>query len=276
MSDLWNPVFATLSPCFQQLHNCTVWQGFREWPDAHDLEAVLPEGLRSQSGARIRFLPQDHTLPFPELYYEERIYQQGIVSTRKANWHDFFNALIWGLFPQSKVQISASHARDLAQQTDKKRTPQRDALTVLDESGVIIAASRRDLLQLIETFAWQTLFCSEKGAWGQEIACFMFGHAMLEKLMTPYVGLTAHALLVDVEDAFFGWSLREQQAFLDQQIAGALSQGILRSPRTLNPFPMLGVPGWWNDQSPAFYRDQTYFRPAGRAREVDIIRAATV
>lgn len=270
MPDIWNAAFESLHPGFRQLHDVRCWQAAIDWPACTTLTDILPEGLCAQSGEPIHFLPQDHTLPYPELYYEERIFQHGIVSTR-PNWHDFFNALMWRLFPQTKVQINALHAADMQQQ-GKKRTPQRDALTILDESGVIIAATRRELLQYMLDFAWEPLFWQERAAWGQEIGCYMIGHAMLEKLLTPYVGMTAHALLVEVDAVFFSQPLAAQQAYLDGMIAEMLREGGLYAPVCLNPFPLLGVPGWWENDDKAFYGNSGYFRSKTRSREVIIIR----
>ncbi len=270
MSDVWNATFDELHPAFRQLHHVRCWQGAVDWPACGALAQILRQDLSAQSGKLIQFLPQDHTLPYPELYYEERIFQHGIVSTR-PNWHDFFNALMWGVFPQTKIQINALHVNDLELQ-GKRRTPQCDALTILDESGVIIASSRRDLLQLIIDFSWETLFWRERDAWVQEIGCFMIGHAMLEKLLDPYVGVTAHALLVEVEPTFFDLPVSEQQHSLDEGIAAFLQQGLLVTPSSLNPFPLLGVPGWWKNDDVRFYQDAGYFRPKSKDRKVSIIK----
>lgn len=273
MPDSWNPVFDTLHPCFQQLQPVRCWDGWDNWPACDHLSRILPQGLQAESGQPVCFLPQDETLPFQDLYYEERIFQHGIVSTR-PNWHDFFNALMWGLYPHTKVMINARHAADLVHY-GKPRTPQRDALTVLDESGVIIAASRRDLLEAVRAFAWEALFWQQRGAWWQEIGCFMIGHATLEKMLTPYMGVTAHALLVEVEPAFFSQSLLQQQAWLDGILAVNLQQGGLVSPASLNPFPLLGVPGWWaGNEEAGFYQHTDYFRPKTRERGVQIIAPA--
>jgi len=179
---------------------------------------------------------------------------------------------MWSVFPHTKVMINALHAADI-QQHGKPRTPQRDALTVLDESGVIIVASRRECLQHVLDFAWETLFWEERAAWGQEIACFMIGHATLEKMLTPYVGVTAHALLVEVTPAFFHLPLAQQHAYLDQVVSGRLQHGGLASTACLNPFPLLGVPGWWENTAVEFYRDRGYFREKNRERTVEIIAA---
>lgn len=265
----WNPAFAALHLGFAQLQSVRCWENSSTWVDCATLTQQLPQGLRSVSGLPLRFVPQDHTLPFPELYYEERIFQHGMIATR-ANWHDFFNALMWALYPQTKVQINALHAADL-QHYGKVRTAQRDALTLLDESGVVIAASRRELLELVQGFAWEQLFGQEREAWGRSIGCFLLGHATLEKLLTPYIGLTAQALLLEVTPAFFHWQLAEQQAYVDALLARLLSQGQVQQPANLNPFPLLGIPDWWAEQTPAFYQNTAYFRPRTRQRAVNIV-----
>jgi hypothetical protein len=274
MPDIWNPAFVTSHPCFRQLPNPDDWQHLVNWPDCAALNALLPADVCMQGGIPVRFQPQDAHIFRPELYYEERIAQHGIVSTRADNWHDFFNALIWMLYPQTKVTISTLHGADL-QQYGKPRTPQRDALTLFDEHGVVVAATRRTLLQHALDFDWQRLFWQEHSAWGQDLACFMVGHALLEKMLTPYIGVTAHALLVEVADDFFTLSLAQQQAHLDRVMARVLREGYLLSPLYLNPLPILGVPGWWDNESAAFYQQTDYFRAKIRQRETLIISGVT-
>ena len=123
-------------------------------------------------------------------------------------------------------------------------------------------------------FEWEQVFVAEKAAWGREIAAFAFGHALLEKLLTPFIGLTAHALLVAVEADFFQQDLPAQQAYLDQVIAKALQQAVMPSPKHLNPLPVLGRPDWWLQQNSDFYQNQAYFRPYRQQRPVSIIFSA--
>lgn len=268
--DVWNPQFATLHPVFQQLPAIEAWSSYQQWPECEALQRLLPADLQAQSGMPIQFVAQDATLPFPALYYEERIFQHGMVATRPANWHDFFNALMWSQYPRTKVQINAQHAADL-QQYGKQRTPQRDALTLFDESGVVIVSTRREGLQPILDFDWQTLFVEQRDAWSNDMACFVIGHALLEKLLTPYVGVTAHALLVEAPPAFFAQDNQAQRAWLDQVITDFLAAGKLLSPLHLNPVPVLGIPGWWANSDAAFYQQSGYFRAKSRERPGSIL-----
>ena len=273
--DVWNPHFVALHPVFQGLPVVDEWSTYQQWPDCEALQRLLPVDLRALSAMPIQFVPQDATLPFPALYYEERIFQHGMVATRPANWHDFFNALIWSQYPRTKVQINAQHAADL-QQYGKQRTPQRDALTLFDENGVVIVSTRRAGLQSILDFSWQALFLEQRDAWGNDMACFVIGHALLEKLLTPYVGVTAHALLVEAPDGFFAQEISAQRAWLDQVVSDFLAAGQLLSPLHLNPLPVLGIPGWWDNSDAAFYQQTGYFRAKSRERHGAILDGLSV
>ena len=182
----------------------------------------------------------------------------------------FFNALIWQRYPQLKIAINEMHANDMRQQPDN-RTPQRDALTIFDENGIVIVSSQNSLLQDIIDFNWRKLFQYERQTWQQHCQCFVIGHALYEKFLTPYIGLTAHALLVKTDDAFFEQSFAKQRAQLNHCIAKAILDGDLYSPQTLNPVPVLGVPEWWSEQTDAFYANSAYFRAKSRERQVKMI-----
>ena len=126
-------------------------------------------------------------------------------------------------------------------------------------------------MQPILDFDWQTLFVEQRDAWGNDMACFVIGHALLEKLLTPYVGVTAHALLVEAPPAFFAQDNQAQRAWLDQIITDFLAAGKLLSPLHLNPVPVLGIPGWWANSDAAFYQQSGYFRAKSRERPGSIL-----
>jgi hypothetical protein len=57
--------------------------------------------------------------------------------------------------------------------------------------------------------------------------------------------------------------LAEQMAALDAQVAAHIAApDQLNATRDLVPVPLLGIPGWCNDnESAAYYEDTGYFRP---------------
>jgi hypothetical protein len=92
------------------------------------------------------------------------------------------------------------------------------------------------------------------------------GHALYDKMRAPFFGVTAKALLVTVDDAYFALAAEERAMCLDQLIAGRLRDpAFLQSTRNLSPLPVLGIPGWCPDNgSPTYYDDIRQFRPGRR------------
>ena len=97
---------------------------------------------------------------------------------------------------------------------------------------------------------------------------YVFGHAIYEKALEPYTGVTAKALIVDAAPDLLDAPLDQQLAELDARAAEYFSGAqALASTRTLSPLPILGIPGW----EPAnareeYYDDGAQFRP-GRSGE---------
>jgi len=95
----------------------------------------------------------------------------------------------------------------------------------------------------------------------------------------PYKACTAHAWIVEVPSAYFTWPRASRDAFLDDAVARALTEGAGFSGRMFAPLPVLGIPGWWADNATAsFYDDPTVFRSGRRSRAVpdDKIAASKV
>jgi hypothetical protein len=196
------------------------------------------------------FIAQDDSLPFPEMNYEERIFNHGLIATRPHNWHDFFNAMVWKTFPQTKSAINALHQQGILQQSGPMRSRRRDLLTLFDESGVIIIA-KKPILELIKNHQWHALFVENKALWlNGSIQIKTFGHALFEKYRSPYIGLTAQALLFDE-------NIVELDGFLSHQLS---QNHLLNSKAELSPLPLLGIPQWHENQDDAFYANTQYFR----------------
>lgn len=234
-----------------------------DWRDALSSLAANA-GLVSGQGRALRFVAQDD-LP-AGVAYEAFIASTGGVPTRR-NLHDFFNALIWLTFPRGKAALNARQASAIAADgVQSTRGATRDAATLFDENAVVFACSDASLGAALRTFDWQTLFVARRADWGRACEVQPFGHALLEKLVTPYKSVTAHAWIVDVPRIYFEWPDARRREWLDTQIAPALASVSLTT-RDFSPLPVLGIPGWWpaNDD-PVFYRDVSVFRPGRRER----------
>ncbi len=235
------------------------------WPTPHELSRLAnARGVRSGGGHALRFdlLPG---LPAPGAAdYELRIHNEGVVPLRGANWHDLFNALVWLAFPRTKAALNHAHAAELRAHcggVSKVRSARRDALTLFDESGVLVLSSSAAVLAGLRAFEWQRVFWQEREALMGSTRFVIFGHALYEKALSPYVGMSGHALLLHTPCACAALDDAALLVHADGLAAQALHTAITQ-PRDLSPLPVLGVPGWYETNKEAvFYANTDYFRP---------------
>jgi hypothetical protein len=185
--------------------------------------------------------------------YEAHIARTGEVPTRD-NLHDFFNALVWLALPRTKARLNFLQAQAIAAAgVAARRGPLRDAATLLDENGVLLVTERQDLIEALRRHDWHGLFVDNRGAWGTAIRPLVFGHALMEKLTAPYKGITAHALPVPLPAS-------AAPGAIDARVAESLDATL--SPGRLLPLPVLGIPGWADNEDITYYDDSSVFRPA--------------
>ena len=197
----------------------------------------------------MRFVPPGAADP----YYEIGVFESGHVATRPDSLHDWFNALAWLAFPRTKARINALHARELPREAKGRRGPLRDLLTIFDEGGAIVVCDDAELVSLLRNFSWKRLFLDDRARVLAAMRVVVLGHAVMEKALEPWPGITCKAIILpggDVDAGVAQW--------LSRQPADA-------SPRALAPLPVFGYPGWGPNQDAAFYDDQRYFRPQGKA-----------
>lgn len=274
----WDKQALLHAQIFSPLHESIACLGQNNFPTLHECNTLLETRhptLCVSNGLPLRFVPQENGKLAFEAQYEPRCYLKGEVPTREFNWHDLFNALIWLRFPKAKAAINALHYRTLsANRTDEKRAPLsqrgalRDTLTLLDESGVIVAYSDDGLATLLREFQWKELFWQQRNQIASGMGFYVFGHGLYEKALNPYIGLTGQGVLLRVEQDFFNWPLARRLAYLDAELARHLSaQDTCQDTRELSPVPLLGVPGWAAENECADYYDNTaYFRTGRRSR----------
>lgn len=227
-------------------------------------DAASERRLSNVPGLPIRFVPQAE-LP-AGTPYEAYIYATGRVPTRD-NLHDFFNALAWLGYPCIKRQLNAIQASEIAGKGGRvgaHRGPARDAATLFDENAAFFFVRRDDdgraISEALHAHCWQELFLRRRPMFMQDCAVTLFGHALMEKLVRPYKAITAHAVVMAMDDRFFDLDEHDRRLAADVAISMLLTRE--RVSRSLfTPLPVLGVPGWQEEQDDAFYDDVAVFRP---------------
>ena len=212
----------------------------------------------------IRFVLQID-LP-PDTAYETFISNTGCVPTRD-NLHDFFNALVWLTFPRIKVQLNALQAKEIEraaiQNAIAPRGKLRDAATIFDENATLLVTSNHELVAALRAHEWKYAFITHRNTFIQDCGIFLFGHALMEKLVAPYKAITGHVWVVSLGIDFPSWLLSEQLSGIDAAVAQQLADGL--STADFSPLPVLGVPAWWAGQDDTFYQDESVFRPKRKA-----------
>ncbi len=196
----------------------------------------------------VRFVHQQ-SLPAGEAY-EAYILRSRQVPTREG-LHDFFNGLCWLHFPHTKSRLNALQGEQIAHSgIHGVRGPARDGSTVFDENAAFLQAPDA-LWHALVAKDWMRLFVTLRPLWAQA-QLVLFGHALLEKLVQPRKGMTAHVYRAHPSDPGL--------AAMDAWMAHDLSAEKLAA-KPFAHLPVLGVPGWWAANGTAgFYQDATVFR----------------
>jgi len=247
------------------------------WPNTEVLDHMAAESGRrivNARGERLRFVPAHASGAGVD--FESGTYHHSEVQVRSIDWHDLLNALVWMSFPTVKAVLNARHVEAIEAEAGGPRSSVRDALTHFDEDGVIVLSADPVLSALVREFAWKELFWRRRHALGSRMRFLLFGHALYEKALQPFVGMTGKALLFDVPESLIGQPADAQCAYADRVAAvHLLDASHLLRPRELQPLPLLGVPGWWPDnEAEAFYDNSDYFRPGRQAEAGKQARSA--
>ena len=236
-------------------------------PFAHMGQDVAEKILAGATGAQalnevmvplarpVHFVPQSD-LPLG-VAYERYIFEHGDCPTRES-LHDFFNGLAWLHFPLTKRRLNQLHVAQIAQTgIAPVRGPARDGLTVFDENAAFLRAP--DVLwDALVAKDWHRLFVDLRPLW-LETTLVLFGHALLEKLVYPRKGMTAHVYRVK--------SATNSVASMDAWVAADVSADKLAS-KPFAHLPILGMPGWWSaNEDLTFYDDPAVFRQPNASAE---------
>ena len=245
---------------------------------ADDLQQPLPQtkpALNNQAHT-LQFVSQN-ALPEGEAY-ESFIGTTGNIPTRD-NLHDLFNGSIWLTFPKTKALLNYYHMLEIKEQgIGASRGRVRDTITVFDENGAILVTADASIGEALVDFNWQGSLVAPRDKWDEpkqlnkqaQAAVYIFGHALLEKLLHPRKALCAHSIVISVTQDFFTLSLSERINHLEQKVADYMDALLSEpdvSPRKLSPLPILGVPHYWAENvQPSFYDDSHVFRSGRRSQ----------
>src|SRR5882672_5179078 len=246
------PIFTALTPLLGRLPRDRL-------PRHDELNALGTPSVVSGGGAPIRFVP-----PAASAQYEVRIFETGEVQTRPDSWHDLFNALAWLAFPRTKAVLNRHHYEQIKSRVGERlRGTVRDVLTLFDEGGIVVAAADAELSCLLREFRWKELFWKRRTEVRRSMRFYVFGHAIYEKALEPYKGVTAKALILDAAPGLLDAPIERQLRELDARAADYFSgTQALASTRNLSPLPILGIPGWEPaNASEEYYDDPSQFRP---------------
>ncbi len=236
----------------------------RRVPSVHELSYTLNafgSPARTALGKPVRFVPQD-CAPRGRAY-ESHVAASGEVPTR-SNLHDLFNALVWFSCPRTKVMLNTRHALQIARDGVRgRRGPVRDAATLLDENGLLLVTRSRSIVDALHRRDWRHALVEQRSAWAHEVRPIVFGHALMEKMVSPWKSVTAHVWHLDLHpDASLD--------AIDAAAAGAIAANNF-SPRRFLPLPVMGIPGWSAANAcPTYYDDPMVFRPAPSTAPIPI------
>ena len=263
----WDPNFLSRSPMLEPLRAHAPAFGV-DWPGIAVLQRLLDARdppARNAGGAPLRLAPPARRTSVAGDRYEARVFLRGELEVRERSWHDLFNVLVWLAFPRAKAALNARHYMESKSRSAPNRGPVADALTLFDEGGVIVVSSDCGLLELLRAFRWKNLFWRRRDDVRSRMRFVLFGHALYEKALAPFTGITARGILLSEPTSLLEAPPAELLETLDARLESRiLDPAALSGTRDLAPVPVLGVPGWCVDnEREEYYDNLDYFR-AGR------------
>lgn len=274
---LWQPDILRAQcapPVIEALNNAGLFDS-ASFPSAYQLNRVAKAYSEVWQGPE--FKAQGEYPESERRYYEAIIAEDSQVPTRENSWHDLFNALVWIQFPQTKALLNRLHMEDINLKGAHPRTPRRNRITHFDECGVVIAVEEDHLqkgnvlLSQLAHHQWRQVFLEARSAWGEILHSFVFGHANFEMMLTPFEGLTGKWLAVKVPNGFSCETVKRQHQILDVALCERIrALDNFNLAPLLKPIPLLGVPHWYQEQTPHFYENKDYFRPLNASAKTSV------
>lgn len=237
------------------------------WPapeEYDELAGQVPQALDAQLP---RFVHQDRTAVTKAGGYEAHVATLRAVPTRARSWHDLFNMVVWAHFPKLRWALNGLHveADPGAQDPRNGRSPAQNLAASFDEAGLLVVSTSADVLSDLRELRFKRALWERREELSATTRFWLVGHGTLETLLAPHPGIVARALQLHVprlpcaegEEAF---------RFEVDALAAARIRSWRASRAVLDPVPVLGIPGYFSNDTCEFYDDPDHFRFDGRSR----------
>nr|MBA2320056.1 DUF3025 domain-containing protein [Deltaproteobacteria bacterium] len=240
----WDPHFADRHPAHRVLARAAAcFADASEWPQPATWRSALEAGglagpLVTRDGFPIVFAwsppksraRRKRVLVDVDAIYDERIFVRGEVPSRANGWHDLLNMLVWATFPASKLALNARQRTALratvtagATRLPGARTREQDALTMLDEGGLVVLAAARAAEAVTDALDRSDADALAGYVRDGTARVFAFGHTLHEHLISHAGTVRALALPLVIEEV--PEHLDDSIRLADQALATALSEG---------------------------------------------------
>lgn len=246
---------------------------YDRWPEPSAYDALVRVVPQAPDVELPRFVPQVRAALDEAGGYEPHVAALRTVPTRPANWHDFFNMAVWAHFPKLRWALNGLHVDRNVGPVDPRngRAPAQNLAATFDESGIVVVGSERSLLQELRDLSFKRVFWERRAELLETTRFWIVGHGTLESLLAPHPGIASKGLLFHVPElpqTAEGWDALRFQ--LDARAASVVA-GWRSFYSVLDPVPVLGIPGYWDNDAPEFYDDVQHFRFERRATRPEAV-----
>lgn len=240
---------------------------FGDWPTPEAYDELAAQVPRATDARLPRFVTQSRDALERAGGYEQHVATLRAVPTRPRNWHDFFNMVVWAHFPKLRWALNSLHVDPEVGPKDPRngRAPAQNLAATFDESGILVVSTSQELLADLRELRFKRLFWERRAELLRTTRFWLVGHGSLESLLAPHPGLAAKGLLLHVPSlpAPDGW---DALRFELDATAAAHVEAWRTARSVLDPVPLSGIPGFWDNDFAEFYDDASHFRFERRSR----------
>jgi hypothetical protein len=237
------------------------------WPEPEQYGELARQVPQAGDVELPRFVSQNRDALRLAGGYEQHVAKMGAVPTRPGVWHDFFNMVVWAHFPRLRWALNALHVDPTAGPKDPRngRAPSQNLAASFDESGMLVLSTSRDVLVELRALRFKSAFWQRRAELLETTRFWLVGHGALESLLARAPGLIARALLLHVPSLPPACNADALRFEIDARIARVI-HGWRTTRTVLDPIPLLGIPGYADNDAPEFYDDlhNIRFEPISR------------